>query len=114
MRSALAALGGQITDIVYCPHHPDEQCYCRKPGTGMLETLQNRHGLRFNNVPFVGDTTKDLDCAAAIGASGVLVRTGKGEKTLTTLHQTHKKNNTPFNTPTYANLGEAVRDWLKQ
>lgn len=112
MRHQLSKLGGHITDIVYCPHHPDEKCLCRKPGTALLETLQTRHGLNFDQIPFVGDTTKDLECAAAMGATGVLVRTGKGEKTLEKLREQHTKNQSPYNTPTYANLADAVRDWL--
>ena len=28
--------GGKIEKIFYCPHHPDEQCECRKPKPGLL------------------------------------------------------------------------------
>lgn len=114
MRRGLAKLGGNISDIVYCPHHPSENCKCRKPGTGLLETLHARHGLKFDQVPFVGDTTKDLGCAAAAGAQGILVRTGKGEKTLAKLKQQYAANETPFDVPTYNNLADAVKDWLSQ
>lgn len=114
MQHKLAALGGKIEDIVYCPHHPAEKCQCRKPGTGMLETLQNKHGLDFQHVPFVGDTRKDLDCAAAVGAQGVLVRTGKGEQTLAKLKAHSDAGTTPLNLPTYENLAEAVTDWLSK
>jgi len=102
--------GGHVSDIIYCPHTPDDQCSCRKPGTGMPDTLKERHGLNFNSVPFVGDTLKDLDCAAAINATEVLVLTGKGEKTLNSikLKQPRRLNSIQV----YQNLSEAVETWL--
>ena len=27
--------GGRIVDIKYCPHHPEEKCWCRKPNPGL-------------------------------------------------------------------------------
>lgn len=113
MRAMLAALGGEIADIVYCPHHPKERCTCRKPAPGLLKTLQARHGLDFDRVPFVGDTLKDLDCATSMGAQGVLVRTGKGEKTLETLRQNSLDSAVNRIPPVYANLADAVTHWLK-
>src|SRR5471030_1387523 len=31
MHKALAAMGGRIDAVFYCPHSPDEGCHCRKP-----------------------------------------------------------------------------------
>src|SRR5689334_22262237 len=35
MLNACKAFGGTIDKIYYCPHHPDEHCFCRKPKPGM-------------------------------------------------------------------------------
>jgi D-glycero-D-manno-heptose 1,7-bisphosphate phosphatase len=49
----------------------------------------------------VGDSLRDLLAAASVGARPLLVRTGKGEKTLAA-------GGLPADTPVFANLGEVV------
>ena len=65
MIAEVADAGGLIVDIQYCPHHPDDQCQCRKPQPGMLLTLAARHDLDLREGYFVGDSAKDLEAAAA-------------------------------------------------
>src|SRR5262245_33740328 len=36
MQEAIAAVGGRIDGIYVCPHHPDDNCDCRKPAPGLL------------------------------------------------------------------------------
>ncbi len=82
MQEAVATAGGEIRDIMYCPHHPDDRCRCRKPKPGMLLDLAERHGLDLAGQPFVGDSLKDIRAAEGAGCKPVLVRTGNGEETL--------------------------------
>ena len=82
MLNEVSAAGGSIVDIQYCPHHPDDQCQCRKPQPGMLLTLAARHDLDLREGYFVGDSAKDLEAAAAADCQGVLVLTGNGKETL--------------------------------
>lgn len=84
MHRALAALGGRIDAIFYCPHTADSDCECRKPRPGMLAEIGQRFGVELTGVPCVGDSLRDLNAAAAVGAQPMLVLTGKGEKTLRT------------------------------
>ena len=77
--------GGDIGKIVYCPHHPDAGCDCRKPMPGLLEQLSRKYGVPLNNVPVVGDSVRDVDAALAVGARPVLVRTGNGSAAETEL-----------------------------
>ena len=36
----------ELTDIYYCPHHPDnEECLCRKPGTLLFEQAMERYNI---------------------------------------------------------------------
>lgn len=83
----LRQLGGQIQTILFCPHHPDHDCNCRKPRTGMYQELGSRLGISFNGVFSVGDSVRDLQAAQEAGANPVLVKTGNGRKSLKTITQ---------------------------
>jgi D-glycero-D-manno-heptose 1,7-bisphosphate phosphatase len=82
MHRALGAIGGRIDAVFFCPHPADSTCSCRKPKPGMLEDIGQRFNVPLAGVPAVGDSPRDLEAAAAVGASPVLVKTGKGAKTL--------------------------------
>ena len=78
----LAEQGGHIDYVAMCLHHPNENCDCRKPAPGMLLEIQDQLAIDLTESFFVGDSYKDIECARAVGAKPVLVRTGKGERTL--------------------------------
>lgn len=78
----LANKGGEIALIRYCPHGPDENCDCRKPRPGLLNDIANIMGVSLTDVPVVGDSLRDLQAAEAAGCKPILVKTGKGKKTL--------------------------------
>lgn len=82
MVDRVAELGGVIDGIFYCPHHPDDQCDCRKPMPGLITAIENELGLSAENAVFVGDSLKDLQAGMAKGCRPLLVKTGKGEQTL--------------------------------
>jgi D-glycero-D-manno-heptose 1,7-bisphosphate phosphatase len=77
MHSMLAAVGGRVDAVFYCPHAPDERCRCRKPEPGLFEQIGERYGLDLRDVPAVGDTQRDVVAAAAAGCEPHLVLTGK-------------------------------------
>jgi D-glycero-D-manno-heptose 1,7-bisphosphate phosphatase len=83
LRQALAAVGGHIDFIVFCPHGPDDTCSCRKPLPGLFQEIATRTGMSLQGVPAIGDSLRDLEAARAMGARPILVRTGKGEATAT-------------------------------
>ena len=82
LRGELAAHGGSIDMIAYCPHGPDDECDCRKPKPGMYRTIAKRFDVSLKGVPVIGDSLRDLQAAQAVEASPMLVRTGKGERTI--------------------------------
>jgi D-glycero-D-manno-heptose 1,7-bisphosphate phosphatase len=82
MHRMLAAAGGRIDAVFYCPHPADSLCECRKPRAGMLRDIARRFRVDLAGVPAVGDSLRDLLAAAEVGARPILVRTGKGDKTL--------------------------------
>lgn len=77
--------GGSIAGIMYCPHHPDDKCQCRKPKPGLLEQIERHANESMKGQVFVGDSTKDIEAAQRIGARPVLVLTGNGRKSLSAL-----------------------------
>lgn len=101
LRRALAAVGGHIEMIAFCPHGPDDQCACRKPLPGLLREIGERLGQDLAGVPCVGDSLRDIEAARCVGASPILVRTGKGERTLA-------KTDALQGVPVYRDLSEAV------
>ena len=82
MRSLVEKSGGKIAAIYICPHGPADHCACRKPKPGLLEQFAREQNVRLSNIPLIGDAQRDIEAALAVGARPILVRTGKGEKTL--------------------------------
>ena len=82
MMAVIVAAGGEIRDIKYCPHLPEESCNCRKPKPGLLNQIFNENNLKSSDGFFVGDANTDLEAAKLAGCCPVLVLTGKGKKTL--------------------------------
>ena len=83
LRRELDKVGGEIDLIAFCPHGPDDACACRKPEAGLLKEIGERMGVDLNGVPAIGDSLRDLQAARTVGARPILVKTGKGERTLT-------------------------------
>ncbi|MDX1724487.1 MAG: D-glycero-beta-D-manno-heptose 1,7-bisphosphate 7-phosphatase [Pseudomonas sp.] len=82
LRQLVAEQGGELGLIVHCPHGPDDGCDCRKPKPGMLRQIAAHYNVSLDGVWFVGDSSRDLKAALAVGCQPVLVKTGKGLLTL--------------------------------
>lgn len=81
MYKAAIQAGGRIDAMFFCPHTHSDKCRCRKPATGMFREISERFGLGLTGVPAIGDSLRDLQAAAEVGAIPVLVLTGKGKVT---------------------------------
>ena len=77
MHKMLAAVGGRVDAVFYCPHSPEESCHCRKPLPGLFEQIGARLGVPLKGVPSAGDSLRDLQAGAAAGCEPHLVLTGK-------------------------------------
>ena len=71
----------------------------------MLLEISDRLGIGLSDVPFVGDSLRDLEAAAAAGAIPVLVQTGCGRLTQEKLSQ-GELSHTLGQTPVYTDLAE--------
>ena len=106
MHQAVQAVGGRIDAVFYCPHAADSKCDCRKPRPGMLVRIGACFNADLHGVPAIGDSLRDLEAAATVGALPMLVRTGKGEKT--------RNEAIPQGTLIFADLAAAVEHVLKK
>ena len=104
MSEELAAVGGRIDAIFFCPHPADSTCDCRKPKPGLLRQIESRFNVDLADVPMVGDSLRDLQAGQAVGCQTYLVLTGKGERT-------HAAGELPEDTRIYPDLS-AVADAL--
>lgn len=98
---ALARVGGHVQGIFFCPHAPEADCSCRKPAPGLLHSIEQRFSLALTDTPFIGDSQRDAQAAIAAKAKPVMVRTGKGMRTLLDHPELAQY-------PWYDNLGDAV------
>lgn len=85
LASKIAAGGGRLDAVYYCPHHPQARvekyrrdCACRKPLPGLLEAAASRFGINLTKSFVVGDRYGDVQLAHRVGAHGILVLTGYG------------------------------------
>ncbi|MDE3020420.1 MAG: D-glycero-beta-D-manno-heptose 1,7-bisphosphate 7-phosphatase [Pseudomonadota bacterium] len=104
---AVGLAGGRIDAFFYCPHTQMANCDCRKPKTGMFREIAERFNISLEKVPAIGDSLRDLQAASKAGALPILVRTGKGEKTLS-------EGNIPSETLVFSELGEATKYLIEQ
>jgi D-glycero-D-manno-heptose 1,7-bisphosphate phosphatase len=88
LHTEAAIHGGKIEGIYYCPHGPQDSCDCRKPLSGLYQQLANNSDITsFTNIASVGDSIRDLQAAQAAGAKPILVKTGKGLKSMQSLKE---------------------------
>lgn len=86
----------KIDAFYFCPAHPDysseEDCKCRKPSPKLLFVAAKEFNVDLQNSYFIGDSVADVQCGKNAGIKTILVRTGKGEESISILH---KENNFP-------------------
>jgi D-glycero-D-manno-heptose 1,7-bisphosphate phosphatase len=78
IETQLAAGSAHIDAFYFCPHVKEDRCDCRKPLPGMLKRAAREHGLDLTRSVVVGDRYVDVAMAHAVGALGLLVKTGFG------------------------------------
>jgi len=76
MKEELKKKGVTVDGIYLCPHTPEENCNCRKPGTALYEQAAREHRINLALSWMVGDRLRDIEAAKKLGSRGALVRTG--------------------------------------
>ena len=77
MAKQLAAVGGRVEAIFFCPHAPEEGCTCRKPAPGLFQKIGERYKIDLKQVHAVGNSLSDAQAAHAAGCVPHLVLTGR-------------------------------------
>jgi histidinol-phosphate phosphatase family protein len=74
MRAEVERSGGRIDAIYYCPHTPEENCPCRKPGTGMFDRVNEDYDIDYEQSWFVGDFDSDREVAENMDLKFILAQ----------------------------------------
>ncbi len=107
MRHHLADFNAHIDVLYFCPHGPEAKCECRKPKPGLFKQIAENCRFDLTHVPAIGDSLRDLQAAKAVGATPILVKTGKGEQTFMQLQAAGLGD-----VPVYNDLDAAVKALL--
>ena len=99
MKKDLEREGIPILDILVCPHHWDEGCFCRKPSPGMLFKASRDWLFRLNKTFFIGDDPRDCQAACNAGCGSIFI----GERSAVEALSLEEQPRAVFN-----NLEEAV------
>ncbi|MEQ9366883.1 MAG: D-glycero-beta-D-manno-heptose 1,7-bisphosphate 7-phosphatase [Leptospirales bacterium] len=101
-----------IDHIVYCPHGPDDACKCRKPLPGMLLDILKKCNIPARDAAFVGDSLTDIQAARAAGVRPILVRSGKGERSLARCEESEEARETLNGVSVHRDLAAVAGDLL--
>ena len=63
----------KIDAIYYCPHHPNENCNCRKPKPGLLEQAITDLNIDKEKSYMIGDRMLDIEAGSKIGCKTILI-----------------------------------------
>ena len=63
----------KLDGIYYCPHHPDDNCNCRKPNVGLFKKAIKEHNIDVNKSFMLGDKILDIDAGQKIGVRTILI-----------------------------------------
>jgi D-glycero-D-manno-heptose 1,7-bisphosphate phosphatase len=74
LREKLENSGIHLTEIFYCPHHPDiSACKCRKPGTLLFEKAIKKYHIDPRKSFMIGDSDIDIIPAEKLGITGIKI-----------------------------------------
>jgi histidinol-phosphate phosphatase family protein len=77
MVQAIREHGGDVLEVLACPHTPEQGCGCRKPAPGLLHQAQERFGIDPTRAVMIGDHPTDLEAARRAGTPSILVLSGR-------------------------------------
>ncbi len=75
----------EITDVYVCPHDRSDNCDCIKPKPYFLQKAAKDYHIDLQQSFVVGDHPFDVQLAKNVGAHGIFVLTGHGNKHLAEL-----------------------------
>lgn len=73
MMDDFARLKVHVDGVYYCPHHPDDNCDCRKPKPKLVLQAAREHDIDLKSSFMVGDLPKDVELGKAAGCRTILI-----------------------------------------
>ena len=73
MHSELAKSDAHVDAIYYCPHHPDDNCECRKPKSKMLLQAASDLNINLEQSYVIGDNDMDIEMGKNVGCKTILI-----------------------------------------
>ena len=73
MKGELGKESARVDAIYYCPHHPDDNCDCRKPNPGLVLQAVRDFDIDLEHSVAVGDLQMDVDLGKAVGCRTILI-----------------------------------------
>ena len=70
-----------ITEILHCPHQPNDFCECRKPNPFMVNKLSNKFNINKNLSWMIGDKITDIEFALNAGVKNSVLLSDKIKET---------------------------------
>ena len=68
--------GINVLKTYFCPHGPDDGCYCRKPKPKLLIQAAAEFNFNLSDTYMVGDRVTDVEAGLAAGTKTILLRQG--------------------------------------
>jgi len=102
--SVLRANSISIRETYVCPHERSERCCCIKPLPYFLLQASDNYAIDLERSYVIGDHPHDVELACNVGAEGIYVLTGHGEK---------HRNLLPKDTKVTKNIKEAAQYIIK-
>lgn len=78
--SLFATQGIYFSDVFICPHRDSDQCNCRKPKTGLLDTFLQQNAIDRKQSWVIGDRQTDKELAQNLGIAFLPIQINHGWK----------------------------------
>lgn len=66
----------EFLEVAFCPHHPKDNCDCRKPEPKIVLELIEKYKIDKKNSYFVGDRESDYQCGLNAGINSIKIKNG--------------------------------------
>jgi len=86
LQEYLKKWSAKIDAFYYCPHHPQDNCECRKPKPGLLIRAANDFNIDLQNSWMLGDHDRDVQSGLNAGCKSIKITSENSfEKILDTI-----------------------------
>ena len=80
LHQMLEGEGIYLDGLYFCPHRPEDDCLCRKPGVSLIEKASRELLFDLKESIVIGDKDSDIEMGHRVKATTFLVRTGYGAR----------------------------------